>query len=147
MQVAGLGSNGIRPRNNRVIVIRNDAPSLFSRELARKEEKLLDIDRLELDDLREELQDVGESFEKEPTLANFRVFRDLIGRFARKATSLAYRVDKLKLAGPNRILEIVSVIDKRADEIYHLVMEGERDRFSLAGKIANINGMIVRITA
>jgi uncharacterized protein len=147
MQITGTGSTKIRSQNNRVIVIRNEAPSLFARELTRKEEKILDIDRLELEDLKEELQDIGDFFEKEPTLANFRVFRELIGRFARKATSLAYRVEKIKSHSPNRILEIVSVIDKSADELYHLVMGGQQDRFCIASRIANINGMIVRISA
>lgn len=147
MQITGTGSTRFRSQNNRVIVIRNDAPSLFSMELAGKEEKILDIDRLELDDLKEELQDIGDCLEKEPNLANFRVFRELIGRFARKATALAYRVEKLKSNSPNRILEIVSVIDKSADELYHLVMRGQQDRFCIASRIANINGMIVRISA
>ena len=147
MQITATGSTRIRSRNNRVIVIRNDAPSLFSRELARKEETILDMDRLELEDLKEELQDMGNCFEKEPSLANFRVFREMIGRFARKATSLAYRVEKLKSNSPNRILEIVSIIDKSADELYHMVMRGQQDRFCIAGRIANINGMIVRISA
>lgn len=147
MQISGLGSTRIRPRNDRVIVVRNNVPSQFSRVLARKEEKILDLDRLELEDIREELQDMGDSFEKEPTLANFRVFRELIARFARKATSLAYRIDKITSNGPNRILEVVSIIDKNADELYHMVMEGQRDRICIAGRIANINGMIVRITA
>jgi uncharacterized protein YaaR (DUF327 family) len=147
MRIAGAGGARISPRNNRVIVIRNDAPSLFSRELARKEEKILDLDRMELEDLRDELQGMGENFEKEPNIANFRVFRELIGRFARKATSLAYRVEKMKSNGPDRILEIVAIIDRSADELYHLVMEGQRDRFFIASRIANINGMIVSLSA
>ena len=147
MQITGSGSTRIRPQNSRVIVIRNEAPSLFSRELARKEEIILDLDSMELDDIREELQEIGESFEKDPTLANFRIFREMIGRFARKATSLAYRIEKIKGNRHNCILEIVSIIDRNADELYRLVMEGERDRLSLAKRIANINGMIVRVTA
>ncbi len=147
MQITGAGSTRIRPRNDRVIVIRNDAPSLFSKALARKEEAIFDLDRMELEDLRDELQDVGECFETEPSLANFRIFREMIGRFARKATSLAYRIDKMRGSRNNSILEFVSVIDRNADELYRHVMEGERGRVSLATRIADINGMIVRITA
>jgi uncharacterized protein len=147
MQIRGTGANGICPRNNGVIVIRNDAPSLFSRELARKEETILALDRMELAELGEELQDVGDDLEKEPSLANFRKFRELIGLFARKATSLAYRIERIKCNSPNRILEIVSIIDRSADELYRLLMQGQKDRFFIAGRIANINGMIVKITA
>ena len=146
MQISGVRSTKIRPQNNRVIVIRKEAPSLFSMELTRKEEKILDVDRLELENLKEELQDLGDSFEKEPTLANFRIFREMIGRFARKATSLAYRIDKVK-NGRGCILEIVSIIDRNADELYHLVMQGQQNRFNIASRIASINGMIIKVSA
>jgi hypothetical protein len=147
MQITGARSTGIRPQNGRVIIVRNSSPSPFSRELAKKEEIIRDLDALELEDIKEELLDMGASFEKEPTLANFRIFRELIGKFARKALSLAYRIERLKGARHGCIHEIVSVIDRNADEIYRLVMDEQRDRLCLAGRIANINGMIVRITA
>jgi uncharacterized protein len=146
MQITGTRSTKFRPQSNRVIVIRNDAPSLFARELARKEETILDVDRFELEDLKEELQEIGESFEKEPTIANFRVFREMIGRFARKATSLAYRIEKVKNIHSGSILEIVSIIDRSADELYHLVMQGQQSRFFIASRIANINGMIIKVS-
>jgi len=146
MQITGARSTKIRPQNNRVIVIGNGAPSLFSRELTRKEEKILDVDRLELEDLKEELQGMGECFENEPTLGNFRIFREMIGRFARKATSLAYRVEKVN-DRRGSILEMVSIIDRNADALYHLVMQGQQNRFSIASRIASINGMIIKVSA
>jgi len=147
MQITGARSTKIRPQSNRVIVIRNAAPSLFSIELTRKTEKILDVDMLDLEDLKEDLQDMGDSFEKEPTIANFRIFREMIGRFARKATSLAYRLEKVKNSRSGSILEIVSIIDRNANEIYHLVMQGQQSRFCIASKIANINGMIIKVSA
>jgi uncharacterized protein YaaR (DUF327 family) len=147
MQITGARSTGIRPQNNRVIVIRNSSSSPFSRELAKKEEAILDLDKLELEEIKDELQDMGTSFEEEPSLANFRIFRELIGRFARKALSLAYRLERLKGDRPGSIHEIVSIIDRNADELYRLVMDEQRDRLCLAARIAKINGMIVRITA
>jgi uncharacterized protein len=146
MQISGVRSTKIRPQNNRVIVIRNEAPSLFARELTRKEEKIFDVDRLELEDLKEDLQDMGECFEKEPTLVNFRIFREMIGRFARKATSLAYRIEKVN-DRRGSILEIVSIIDRNADALYHLVMQGQQNRFCIASRIASINGMIIKVSA
>jgi len=146
MQITGARSTKIRPQSNRVIVIRNDAPSLFARELTRKADKILDVDRLELEDLREELQGMGECFENEPTLVNFRIFREMIGRFARKATSLAYRVEKVN-DRRGSILEMVSIIDRNADALYHLVMQGQQNRFSIASRIADINGMIIKVSA
>jgi uncharacterized protein len=146
MQITCTRSTKIRPQSNRVIVIRNEAPSLFAKELTRKEEKIFDVDCLELEDLKEELHEIGESFEKEPTIANFRIFREMIGRFARKATSLAYRIEKVN-DRRGSILEIVSIIDRNADALYHLVMQGQQNRFSIASRIASINGMIVKVSA
>lgn len=147
MQIIGSSPAKFRPQNNRVIVIRSDSSSIFSRELDRQEEKVLDIDKLELEDLREELEDVGDCFEKEPTLANFRIFRELLRQFAKKATSLAYRIEKKQIGRSRRTLEIVAIIDQKADELYHLVMQGQQDRLWLAGRIANISGMIIQISA
>jgi uncharacterized protein YaaR (DUF327 family) len=147
MQITGTGITKFRPQNNRVIIIRSETPSIFSRELNKQEERFLDIDKLELEDLKEELQDVGDCFEREPTLANFRLFRELIGKFAKKATSLAYRIERKTISRSSRTLEIVAIIDRKADELYHLVMEGQQDRLRIASRIANINGMIVQINA
>jgi hypothetical protein len=147
MQVIGSSQAKFRPQNNRVIVIRSEASSIFSRELDKHEEKVLDSDKLELEDLREELQDVGDCFEQEPTLANFRIFRELLRKFAKKATTLAYRIEKKPIGRSSRTLEIVAIIDQKADELYHLVMQGQRDRLWIAGRIANINGMIIQISA
>lgn len=147
MQIIGNSPARFRPQSNRVIVIRSEASSIFSRELNKQEDKVLDIDKLELEDLREELQDVGDCFEKEPTLANFRIFRELLGKFAKKATSLAYRIEKKTIGRSNRTLEIVAIIDRKADEIYHLVMQGQRDRLWIAGRMASINGMLIQISA
>lgn len=146
MQITSTSLTKFRPQNNRVIVIRSEAACIFSKELNKQEEKILDIDKLELEDLKEELQDVGDDFEREPTLANFRIFRELIGKFAKKATSLAYRIEKKAIYRSSRALEIVAIIDRAADELYHLVMEGQQNRIRIAGRIANINGMIIQIS-
>jgi uncharacterized protein YaaR (DUF327 family) len=147
MQITGTGITKYRPQNNRVIIIRSETPSIFSSELNKQEERILDFDKLELEDLKEELQDVGDCFEKEPTLSNFRLFRELIGKFAKKATSLAYRIERKTISRSSRTLEIVAIIDRKADELYRLVMEGQLDRIRIASRIANINGMIIQIKA
>jgi uncharacterized protein YaaR (DUF327 family) len=146
MQITTTSLTTFRPQNNRVIVIRSEAASIFSRELKRQEEKILDVDKLELEDLKDALQDVGDGFEREPTLANFRIFRELIGKFAKKATSMAYRIEKKTSYRSGRTLEIVAIIDRAADELYHLVMEGQQNRVRIAGRIANISGMIIQVS-
>jgi hypothetical protein len=147
MQIIGSSPAKSRPQNNRVIVIRSDTSSIFSRELGRHEEKALDIDRVELQYLRDELQDVGDCFEKEPTLAKYRIYRELLRKFAKKATSLAYRIEKKPIGLSNRTVEIVAIIDQKADELYHLVMQGQWNRLQVASRISNINGLLIQISA
>jgi uncharacterized protein YaaR (DUF327 family) len=146
MQIIGSSSARFRPQSNRVIVIRSEASSIFARELNRQEDKIVDIDKLELEDLREELEDVGENLENQPTLSNYRAFRDLIGKFAKKATAVAYRLEKKTGKRSSWTIEIVTIIDKAADELYHLVMQGQMNHIRIASKIAGIKGMIVQIS-
>jgi len=146
MQIIGSSPVKFRPQSNRIIVIRSEASSIFSRELNKQEEKVLDIDKLELEDLREELEDVGEHFESQPTITNYRAFRESISKFAKKATSVAYRLEKKTGNRPSWTHELVMIIDKAADELYHLVMQGQQNRIRIASKIAGIKGMIVQIS-
>ncbi len=145
MQISGSTRAKSGPRDARVIVISNHVSPVFSRELTRQEKKLLDFDRLELEDIKEELQHAGETFEKDPTIKNYRVFREMIGRFAKKAIAIAYRVESIPGNRPAWVHEVITIIDKAADELLRLVMEGQRDRLRIASKIASRKGMIVQI--
>ncbi len=145
MRISRNTQTNFRPQSNRVIVIRNEATSVFSRELMKQEEKILDIDKLELEELKDVLQDVGDIFEEHPTIMNYRAFREAIGKFARKAMSVAYRLEKKQGKRLSWTHEIVTIIDRAADELLHLVMQGQQNRLDIACKLASIKGMIVQI--
>ncbi len=117
MKIRSDKPSAIRCKDSRGIVPRKGVSSIFSGELIRQEEKLQDNDRQELENLRERLFDAGEKLEKEPTMANLAVFRELIGKFARKATSMAYRMETIANEYGGRPLDIVTVIDKEVDEL------------------------------
>jgi uncharacterized protein YaaR (DUF327 family) len=137
----------IRCREGRGIIARNKSTSVFSSELGRREEILLDNDRQMLADLKQSLYDAGEKLEKDPTAANFSAFCELIGKFAKKATSMAYRIDTLTGNMGSRPLDVLTIIDKEVDELYHLVMQGQRCRIQIAAKILSIKGLIVKLIA
>jgi len=137
----------IRSQDRLGIVTRNNSSSIFSSELGRQEEILLDNDRQMLADIKERLFDTGEKLEKDPTVANFSAFCELIGKFAKKATSMAYRIDTLTGNMGTRPLDVVTIIDKEVDELYHLVMQGQRCRIQIAAKILSIKGLIVKLIA
>jgi uncharacterized protein YaaR (DUF327 family) len=147
MKIRSDKPSAIRCKDSRGIVPRKGASSIFSGELIRQEGKLLDDERQALDELRERLFDAGEKLEKDPTIANLTEFCELIGKFAKKANSLAYRVETVTSDFGGRPLDIITIIDREVDELYHLVMQGQQCRILIAAKISSIKGLIVKLKA
>jgi uncharacterized protein YaaR (DUF327 family) len=147
MKIRSDKSSAISRRDSRGVVPRKGSSSIFSGVLNRQEEKLQEDDRKALEDLRDRLFDAGERLEKDPTISNLSAFCELIGKFAKKATSMAYRIDTVTSDFGGRPLDIISVIDKEVDEIYNLVMQGQKCRIQIAAKISSIKGLIVKLKA
>lgn len=97
----------------------------------------------ELQRLKEEIDKAGEVLEKEPTIANFKAFRELLGAMARKVSTEAYRVELLSGGVTGRAHEVISVIDKEADLLYHLVMREQKDHIRIVAQIIKIKGLVV----
>ncbi|HET6421740.1 MAG TPA: YaaR family protein [Geobacteraceae bacterium] len=147
MKIRGNKPSAIGRGEGRGIVPKKSVSTIFTGELKRQEESLLDNERQALEELRERLLDAGDKLEKDPTIANLSEFRRMIGAFAKKATSMAYRIDTLQSDYGGRPLDIVTVIDREVDELYHLVMQGQRARIQIAAKISSIKGLIVKLSA
>jgi len=96
-----------------------------------------------LQQLKEELDKAGAVLEQEPTIANFKVFRDLIGTIARKVTAEAYRVELIGGQLSGRSHEVITVVDKEADLLYHMVMREQKDHIRIASQIIKIKGLVV----
>ena len=97
----------------------------------------------ELQRLKEEIDKAGDLLEQEPTIVNFKAFRELIGNMARKVSAEAYRVELLGGGLTGRTHEVVSVIDKEADLLYHLVMREHKDHIRITAQIVKIKGLVV----
>jgi uncharacterized protein len=97
----------------------------------------------ELQRLKEEIDKAGELLEQEPTIANFKVFRELLGTLARKVTSESYKIEMLSGGSTGRTHEVITVIDKEADLLYHLVMREQKDHIRIVGQIMKIKGLVV----
>jgi uncharacterized protein len=114
--------------------------SLFAAKLSRISKDSADYAG-QLQALKSEIDRAGDSLEKEPTMANFKVFRDLITSFAKKVSSEAYRLD---LVGDSqRCHEIITVIDREADELYHLIMKEQKNHIRITAQIMRIKGLVV----
>ena len=97
----------------------------------------------ELQRLKEEIDRAGEVLEQEPTIVNFRAFRDLIGTMAKKISAEAYRVELVGGGLSGRTHEVMTVIDKEADLLYHLVMREQKDHIRIVAQIVKIKGLVV----
>ena len=99
----------------------------------------------ELERLKEEIDKAGSALEQEPTIANFKVFRSLIGSLAKKVSSEAYRIELVGGGFTGRTHEVITVIDKEADLLYHLIMREQKDHIRIVAQIVKIKGLVVDI--
>ncbi len=117
----------------------------FTAALAQKEHEYSDY-RAEIDHLRDEINEVGDDLEQEPTLENFFRFRGLLSQIAKKISDEAYRLNKIGGTPQNpRYFEIITVINAEADQLYAMLVKEQRDRMSITAKVIGIKGLVVNL--
>ena len=98
----------------------------------------------ELQRIKEAIDKAGAVLEQEPTIVNFKACRDLIGAMAKKVSAEAYRIELVGGGeGGGRTHEVMTVIDKEADLLYHLVMREQKDHIRIVAQIVKIKGLVV----
>lgn len=123
-----------------------EGAGLFASELNRSFGDLSSYEQ-EVGDLRKEIDQAGEKLEQEPNLANFKIFRDLLSRMAKRITTEAYRLEKIGGTAQNpRYYEIVTVINAEADRLYHMIVHEQRNRMAITAKVIGIKGLVVDLT-
>jgi uncharacterized protein len=94
--------------------------------------------------LRTEIETAGNLLTSEPTLANFKHYRDLLSKLAKKVNAEAYRLDKFGGTPQNpRYYEIITVINREADSLYNLIVKENRDTMAITAKVIGIKGLVV----
>lgn len=117
--------------------------SLFSSELRAREQEQSGYDQT-ITGLREELDTLGKLLEQDPTIHNFKRFRELLSRIVKQVSSEAYRLEKIGGTPSNpRYYEIVTVIDKEADKLYELIVKEQKDRMAITASVIGIKGLVV----
>lgn len=139
-----FSSRDVDKKGKQESLARSDvAGSPFVRALARNRAEF-DTHEQELQNLKDELDKVGNELEREPTIANFRTFRDLIGRITKTVTTHAYRLQRVGGTTLNpRCFEIITVIDREADNLYRLIMTENKDRLAITNKILELKGLVI----
>lgn len=141
-----ISSRDVEKKAGKGTLIRSgggEGNSPFVRALSLRRTEL-DTYEQQLQDLKDEIDRAGNDLEREPTVANFRTFRDLIATLAKTVTANAYRLERVGGTTLNpRCFEIVTVIDREADNLLRLIMTENKDRLKITNKILELKGLIV----
>lgn len=117
--------------------------SFFADELSHQEEGVAAYQD-DTEALRMEIETAGNLLTTEPTLPNFKHFRDLLSQLAKKVSAEAYRLDKVGGTPQNpRYYEIITVINHEADTLYNLIVKENRDNMAITAKVIGIKGLVV----
>lgn len=117
--------------------------SLFSSELKAREQEQSGYDQT-ITGLREELDTAGKLLEQDPTIQNFKRFRELLSKIAKQVSNEAYRLEKIGGTPSNpRYYEIITVIDKEADRLYELIVKEQKNHMAITASVIGIKGLVV----
>ncbi|MDD2309134.1 MAG: YaaR family protein [Desulfuromonadaceae bacterium] len=117
--------------------------SFFANELSHQEEDAVSYED-DIETFRTEIEKAGDLLTTEPTLANFKHFRDLLSKLATKVNAEAYRLEKFGGTAQNpRYYEIITVINREADSLYNLIVKENRNSMAITAKVIGIKGLVV----
>jgi uncharacterized protein len=117
--------------------------SLFSSELNSRQTAINQYDN-DITTLRASLDTAGQALEQEPTINNFKKFREVLSKLAKQVSAEAYRLEKVGGTPMNpRYYEIITVIDKEADKLYELIIREQKDRMAITASVIGIKGLVV----
>jgi hypothetical protein len=144
MRIKGaLSTPGIGQQSNSPLPVKSGLGSLFAAELTNRQTDITSYAQ-EVENLRHEIEMVGDRLTQEPTLPNFKRFRELLSQLAKRISSEAYRLEKIGGTPQNpRSFEIITVINAEADKLYNLIVCANRDSMAITAKVIGIKGLVV----
>jgi len=118
--------------------------SSFIAELRHKEQECYDDYADEIETLRKEIESAGGKLEQEPTIPNFKQFREILGKLVTRINAEAYRLEKCGGTPQNpRYFEIITTINLEADKLYSLIIQTQKNNMAITAKVIGIKGLIV----
>jgi len=138
-----LPTPGIGQQGKSQPVVKIGAGSPFAAELTSRQTDITSYEQ-EVENLRQEIEMLGDRLTQEPTLPNFKRFRDLLSQLAKRISAEAYRLEKIGGTPQNpRTFEIITVINAEADKLYNLIVQANRDSMAITAKVIGIKGLVV----
>jgi uncharacterized protein YaaR (DUF327 family) len=144
MRIKDLFSiRNVEKRSDRKSPVTKGVASLFASTLDQQQGDDGSYEQ-ELDALRKDIEQAGEKLQKEPTLPNFKQFRNLLSSLAKRVSAEAYRLEKIGGTPQNpRYFEIITVINTEADRLYNLIIKENKNHLAITANVINIKGMVV----
>ena len=137
-----LTTRDIERKNGKKAIVATGTASLFAATLQQQTED--SSYEQEIDILRREIEQAGDKLQKEPTVPNFKLFRDLLSRLAKRVSAEAYRLEKIGGTPQNpRYFEIITIINAEADRLYNLIVTENKNHLAITANVINIKGMVV----
>ena len=138
-----LSIQDVGKKTDRKSPLSKGVASLFASTLEQKQGEG-DSCEQELETLRKEIELAGDKLQKEPTLPNFKQFRDLLSSLVKRVSAEAYRLEKIGGTPQNpRYFEIITIINAEADRLYNLIIKENKNHLAIAANVINIKGMVV----
>lgn len=123
--------------------VKKASNSFFAAELTQQEDEISTYGQ-DVETLRKEIEEAGDKLSLEPTLPNFKRFRDLLSSLAKRINAEAYKLEKFGGTPQNpRYFETITVINSEADKLYNLIVRENRDNMAITAKVIGIKGLVV----
>lgn len=116
--------------------------STFYDELKIIEAEQLDI---EFDNLIDEITKQGEKFYKNPTLKELKIYKSMIAEFLGFIKGNMFKIEQ-KIGGRNlrkKIYTVAHIIDKKLEELSHMIFKQEHKHIELLSKLDEIRGLLI----
>jgi len=98
----------------------------------------------EIETLRKEIDFAGDTLSREPTIANFKKYKELLSRLVKKISSEAYRLEKIGGTPVNpRYYETITVINAEAEQLYNLIVAQQQSNLKIVEKVMGIKGLVI----
>lgn len=138
-----INRNEFGKSNNSKLITKSSLSSLFVDELTQQQAED-DSYATDIDTLRNEIDLAGNKVSKEPTLQNFKLFRELLSKLMKRISTEAYKLEKYGGTPQHpRYFEVISIINKEADQLYNLIIFQQKENMSITAKVIGIKGLVV----
>lgn len=103
-----------------------------------------------LGNMMQEITEQGEKIAKHMDIKDMRRYRELVKGFLNEVVNRSHKFSRenfLDRRGRHRVYGIVKLVDKNLDELASELVKEEKNHLEIVGKIDDIRGLLLDITA